>query len=152
MPCRARTGSRGIGREAVTATKFPVHPVHGRIYRTGDLVRRNGHSALEYLGRIDGQVKLRGYRVELAAIEAHLAALPGIRAAACRVQGSGARQVLAAHIVPNGPLGPVDTAALKTALRRVLPEYGSEPVRRDGGSANDRRRQAGPEVVAGPFA
>lgn len=123
--CLAGPGlARGYrGREAVTATKFPVHPVHGRIYRTGDLVRRNGHSALEYLGRIDGQVKLRGYRVELTAIEAHLAALPGIRAAACRVQGSGARQVLAAHIVPNGPLGPVDTAALKTALRRVLPEY-----------------------------
>ncbi|MEW5983749.1 MAG: amino acid adenylation domain-containing protein, partial [Acidobacteriota bacterium] len=123
--CLAGPGlARGYrGREAVTAAKFPVHPVHGRIYRTGDLVRRNGNSALEYLGRIDGQVKLRGYRVELSAIEAHLAALPGVRAAACRVQGSGARQVLAAHVVPDDPLAPVETAALKTALRRVLPEY-----------------------------
>lgn len=111
------------GRDDVTAAKFPVHPVHGRIYRTGDLVRRNGNSSLEYLGRIDGQVKLRGYRIELAAVEAHLAACAGVRAAACRVQGSGTRQILAAHLVPQDPADPPSADALKAALRRVLPDY-----------------------------
>ena len=74
--CLAGIGlARGYrNRPEVTAEKFPTHPILGRIYRTGDLVTQNPDGSYNYLGRIDGQVKLRGYRVELEAVEAHLAA------------------------------------------------------------------------------
>ncbi|MFO0874495.1 MAG: amino acid adenylation domain-containing protein [Phycisphaerales bacterium] len=108
---------------ALTAERFPIHPRLGRIHRTGDLVRRNRDGELECLGRIDSQVKLRGYRVELEAIEARLVALPGVRAAACHVQGEPPSQVLAAHVVPDSSDGPPDLDALRRALREALPEY-----------------------------
>lgn len=111
------------GREDLTAEKFPVHPVLGRIYRTGDLVRRNPQGNLEYLGRIDAQVKLRGYRIELSAIEAVLAACPGVRSVACKVQGEGSGQLLAAHVVAEAPDNPPAVERLKQWLRRSLPEY-----------------------------
>ena len=52
-------------------------------------------------GRIDSQVKIRGYRIELEAIEARLVECPGVREAACRVQGEGAQQKLVAFVVPE---------------------------------------------------
>ena len=110
-------------RDELTAQRFCDHPRLGRIYRTGDLVRRNENGDLEYLGRMDGQVKLRGYRIELEAIDAHLAACPGVRAAACRVQGTGADQVLVAHIVPQTPGETPSIESLKDSLRRSLPAY-----------------------------
>lgn len=123
--CLAGPGlARGYrNRDDVTRLKFPVHPELGRIYRTGDLVRREATGELVYLGRIDAQVKLRGYRIELEAIEAHLAQCPGVREAACRVQGEGSTAVLAAHIVPIDPRVPPDFAAIKESLRRTLPSY-----------------------------
>jgi non-ribosomal peptide synthetase-like protein len=110
-------------REALTAAKFPHHPHYGRIYRTGDLVRRTEQGDLEHLGRIDGQVKLRGYRIELGAIEAHLEACPGVRAAACCVHGAGAAQVLVGHVVPESAQAPPNLDAIKESLRRSLPAY-----------------------------
>jgi non-ribosomal peptide synthetase-like protein len=123
--CIAGVGlARGYHRrDEQTAQQFFAHPQLGRIYRTGDRVRRNDNGDLEYLGRMDGQVKLRGYRIELEAIEAHLAACPGVRAAACRVQGEGAGQVLVAHIVPQTPADPPAIEHLKESLRRSLPGY-----------------------------
>ena len=123
--CVAGVGlARGYHRrDELTAQRFRDHPQLGRIYRTGDLVRRNEHGDLEYLGRMDGQVKLRGYRIELEAIDAHLAACPGVRAAACRVQGTGADQVLVAHIVPQAPGDTPSIESLKDSLRRSLPAY-----------------------------
>jgi non-ribosomal peptide synthetase component F len=90
-------GGAGLARgywnaPELTAEKFPVHPALGRLYRTGDLARRQSDGTFECLGRIDAQVKLRGHRVELEDVEAHLGRLPGVRAAACRVElprGSG---------------------------------------------------------------
>ncbi len=123
--CLAGIGlARGYrNRPEVTAEKFPTHPILGRIYRTGDLVTQNPDGSYNYLGRIDGQVKLRGYRVELEAVEAHLARCPGVREAACRVQGIGSAQLLTAHIVPLIPNDPPDFAELSGSLRGVLPMY-----------------------------
>lgn len=110
-------------RPDLTVEKFPEHSKFGRIYRTGDLVRQNAEGNLEYLGRIDSQVKLRGYRIELEAIEAILSAAPGVRAAACRVQGEGGGQTLVAHVIPEVPADPPGFDSLKELLRRALPEY-----------------------------
>jgi amino acid adenylation domain-containing protein len=85
----------------LTAKKFPVHPRLGRIYRTGDLVHRASDGRFFYHGRIDSQVKLRGYRIELEAIESRLAECAGVRAAACKVQGAAAQQTLVGFIVPD---------------------------------------------------
>ncbi|SFW82348.1 non-ribosomal peptide synthetase [Amycolatopsis australiensis] len=109
------------GKPELTAEKFPQHPRLGRLYRTGDLVHAGPDGTLFYHGRIDSQVKLRGYRIELEAIEASLARFPGVREAACRVQGEGTSQVIAAHLVPDGAMP--DQAALKEHLRRALPAY-----------------------------
>jgi len=110
-------------RDDLTTAKFPQHPRFGRIYRTGDLVRWTESGDLEYLGRIDGQTKLRGYRIELAAIETHLSGCDGVRAAGCRVQGAGADQLLAAHVVPVVPDMPPCIEALQQSLRQSLPAY-----------------------------
>ncbi len=114
-------GYRGLPE--VTARRFPVHPRFGRLYRTGDLVRRNAEGDLEYHGRIDAQVKLRGYRVELGAVEASIAAFPGVREAACRIQSGAGGERLVAHIVLEEPDRPIDVDALKAHCRRSLPSY-----------------------------
>lgn len=110
-------------RDEITREKFPIHPSLGRIYRTGDLVRKNRDGELVYLGRIDAQVKLRGYRIELEAIEAHLTQCPGVREAACKVQGEGSGAMLAAHVVPTSADSPPAFVAIRDSLRRTLPPY-----------------------------
>jgi non-ribosomal peptide synthetase-like protein len=109
-------------RPELTAAKFPEHPRLGRIYRTGDLVHRDSEGRFFYHGRIDSQVKLRGYRVELEAIEARLAECPGVREAACRVQGNGSRQTLVAFVVPDNCHSP-SFDALKESLLKTFPSY-----------------------------
>jgi non-ribosomal peptide synthetase-like protein len=112
-----------LNQPELTAQKFPTHPRLGRIYRTGDLARRGGDGKLHFEGRIDAQVKLRGYRIELEAIEARLDECDGVRAAACRVQGEGAHQKLVAFVVPEDGAKAPSFDGLKSALRRVLPDY-----------------------------
>jgi len=107
-------------REKLTSEKFCVHPVLGRIYRTGDLVHRDEDGVFFYHGRIDSQVKIRGYRVELEAIESRLSQCPGVREAACGVQGESPRQTLVAFIVGDDSLSFDD---LRTYLREALPPY-----------------------------
>jgi len=109
-------------RPELTELKFPVHSRFGRIYRTGDLVHRGPDGSFTYHGRIDSQVKLRGYRVELEAIEARLAECEGVREAACRIQKDGAQQTLAAFVVPEDSYV-LSYDNLKASLRRVLPAY-----------------------------
>src|SRR5690606_29495910 len=80
-----RQVARGyLGRPGLTADRFVGGPfvVGGRMYRTGDLVRRNRSGQLEYLGRSDFQVKLRGLRIELGEIEAVLRDDPQVSSAA----------------------------------------------------------------------
>ena len=107
----------------LTDQRFPRHPEFGRIYRTGDLVDRDTEGIFHYHGRIDSQVKLRGYRIELEAIEARLAEAAGVRAAACHVQQDGATQTLVAFIVAEWPDSPPTFRALEERLRVVLPDY-----------------------------
>jgi non-ribosomal peptide synthetase-like protein len=123
--CMAGVGlARGYrNRPEVEAEKFVDHPRLGRLYRTGDLVHRDASGCFHYHGRIDAQVKIRGHRVELGEIEARLAALPGVRAAAARLQDEGGNAELVAWIVPDRPDGPPDPEALKDALAATLPRH-----------------------------
>ncbi|MEU8626066.1 amino acid adenylation domain-containing protein [Streptomyces sp. NPDC048669] len=106
-------------RPGTTAERFVADPFGGpgeRMYRTGDLVRRRTDGAVEYLGRTDRQVKIRGNRVELGEIEAALAGLPGVARAAVIVRDGA----LAGYAVP-GTGTVLDTEALRAALAGVLP-------------------------------
>lgn len=91
------------------------------MYRTGDLVRLLPDGRLGYLGRADGQVKLRGHRIELREVEAVLAALPGIAEAVVllRDEVHGAPGLVAYH----RSVEPVAEAALRSALTAALPGY-----------------------------
>jgi len=106
-------------RPELTAERFVPHPrpPGGRLYKTGDLVRQRNDGALEFLGRRDGQVKLRGYRVELGEIEAALMRHGSVRAAAVRVW----EDRLVAAIVPVAE--PPDAAELTAHLSRSLPGW-----------------------------
>ncbi|WP_169811475.1 non-ribosomal peptide synthetase [Nocardia harenae] len=108
------------GRAALTAERFVAGPAGARLYRTGDLVRRNRSGELEYLGRADFQVKLRGQRLELGEVEAALAAQPEVRAAAVGVYAHAAGELLVAWVVPAVP---DPAAALEQRLRELLPSY-----------------------------
>ncbi|MFF4715455.1 amino acid adenylation domain-containing protein [Streptomyces eurythermus] len=111
------------GRPELTADRFlpcPYGPDGDRMYRTGDRVRWRTDGQLEYLGRGDGQFKLRGLRIEAGEVEAALSRHPGVRAAAVAVREDrpGARR-LVGYLVPAGPLDP---AEVREAARRILPE------------------------------
>ncbi|MFB6721417.1 amino acid adenylation domain-containing protein [Kribbella sp. NPDC056345] len=105
-------------RAALTADRFVADPyaVGARMYRTGDLVRRRADGTIDYLGRTDRQVKLRGNRVELGEIEAALTGHPAVARGAVVVR----EQRLVAYAVPaSGAV--VDVAELRAALAEVLP-------------------------------
>ncbi|MFJ4983661.1 non-ribosomal peptide synthase/polyketide synthase [Streptomyces sp. NPDC088732] len=107
------------GRAALTAERFVADPFGApgeRMYRTGDLVRRRPDGTVEYLGRTDRQVKLRGNRIEPGETEAALVRLPEVAQAAVTVR----EQRLVAYVVPPRGTRP-DTAALRAAVADVLP-------------------------------
>jgi non-ribosomal peptide synthetase-like protein len=112
-----------LNQPELSSSKFLQHPRFGRVYRTGDLVHVEADGTCYYHGRIDSQVKLRGYRIELEAVESCLARCEGIREAACRVQGEGAMEMLAAHVVLDDPTQPPVVDDLKHQLRDSLPPY-----------------------------
>ncbi|MDR6503212.1 amino acid adenylation domain-containing protein/non-ribosomal peptide synthase protein (TIGR01720 family) [Burkholderia ambifaria] len=109
-----------LGRPTLTAERFVPDPfVPGaRMYRTGDLARRRADGALDYLGRVDTQVKLRGQRIEPGEIEALLRAAPGVNDAVVIV-----RDEQLVGYVARGDAGPLDRAALLDTLRAQLPAY-----------------------------
>lgn len=111
-----------LNRPTLTAERFHEHPQAGRIYRTGDLVQETASGDLLYLGRIDTQVKLRGYRIELEAIESTLCKLPEVQTAACTVQGEAGNQQLIAFVVLLEDTTE-DVAAWKQFLGEQLPSY-----------------------------
>jgi amino acid adenylation domain-containing protein len=115
-----------LNRPALTAERFVtnwlVPKQSQRLYRTGDLGRYRGNGEIEYLGRVDSQVKLRGQRIELGEIESVLASHPAVREAVVTVTGEGEHQKLTAYIVVND--GTVPSAGeLRRNLRSKLPEH-----------------------------
>ncbi|MGQ4618174.1 amino acid adenylation domain-containing protein, partial [Nocardia sp. R7R-8] len=110
-----------LGAPAGTAERFIAHAGGARLYRTGDIVRwRDG--ALEYLGRSDFQIKLRGQRVEPGEIEAVLTSHPQVRHAAVAVVRGAVGDRLAAYVVLT-PGETLDEAALLRHARAALPSY-----------------------------
>ncbi|MDI6626237.1 MAG: amino acid adenylation domain-containing protein [Rhodococcus sp. (in: high G+C Gram-positive bacteria)] len=116
-----------MARPDLTADRFVADPAGDgtRMYRTGDLVRWNSDGVLEYLGRTDFQVKLRGLRIELGEIEAALVAQDDVRQAVVVVvsddSDSGVYDRLVAYVVTVS--GSVDPDALSAGLRGRLPDY-----------------------------
>ncbi|MCW4351913.1 non-ribosomal peptide synthase/polyketide synthase [Hoyosella sp. YIM 151337] len=118
--------ARGYHRRAgTTSDRFVANPFSGngeRMYRTGDLVRWNKDGVLEYLGRTDFQVKIRGLRIELGEIEAALARHESIDQAVASVHhDANAGDVLVAYVVPTGQTADVPT--VKNALSEQLPPH-----------------------------
>ncbi|MFE0040226.1 amino acid adenylation domain-containing protein [Streptomyces sp. NPDC059015] len=112
-----------LDRPELTAEKFGSDPFvpGGRIYRSGDLARWLADGTLEYLGRIDDQVKVRGNRVEPGEVAAALRAVPGVRDAIVVGRTTADRgAVLAGYYVADAP---IDTALLRERLGRTLPPF-----------------------------
>lgn len=139
-------GGVGVGngyhaRPALTAERFLTLPLNGsdhRVYRTGDLVRDTGAGQLEYLGRADTQIKIRGYRVEPGEIEVTILRTGLARAAAVVADTAGRAPRLVAFVVPSPPdtsgtaasgkvsstvAGDTLISALLAELQRELPGY-----------------------------
>jgi amino acid adenylation domain-containing protein len=106
-----------LGRADLTARAF-VEIGGERCYRTGDVARWRDDGILEFAGRRDGQIKIRGHRVETAAVEAALARLPGVRDAAVLAAGNGDARVLVACVACDAP----DEALWRAALAETLPD------------------------------
>ncbi|MFG6175962.1 amino acid adenylation domain-containing protein [Halomonas sp. THAF12] len=114
-----------LQRRGLTAERFVADPFDaagGRLYRTGDRVRWRADGQLEYLGRLDHQVKIRGLRIELGEIDAQLLADPSVREAVTVAQPGPGGDRLVAYVVPHDGVG-LDGAELSERLGRSLPDY-----------------------------
>ena len=132
MPGELYIGGDGLARgylnrPDLTAEKFVPNPFGGetctRLYRTGDLARYRPDGNIEFLGRLDHQVKLRGFRVELGEIEAVLGQHPAVQetVVVAREDSPGDKR-LVAYIVP-GSDQTLESGELRSYLKRKLPEY-----------------------------
>ncbi|MFD0450894.1 amino acid adenylation domain-containing protein [Rhodococcus aetherivorans] len=114
-----------VGRSDLTAERFVADPFAGdgsRLYRTGDLVRWTAGGELDYLGRTDFQVKVRGLRIELGEIEAALSVQPQVAQAVVLVRETELGQQLVGYVVPAAGVQ-VDVRQLSAAVGEVLPGY-----------------------------
>jgi amino acid adenylation domain-containing protein len=112
-----------LNRPGLTAARFVAHPLAGpggRLYRTGDRVRRLPDGSMVFLGRLDRQVKLRGYRIELSEVEQVLLSHPRVREAAVIVVDGATSAQLAAYVTGLAESG---AEGLREYLRSQLPSY-----------------------------
>lgn len=114
---------RAPGRTAERFVADPYGPPGSRLYRTGDLCRYRDDGALEHLGRIDRQIKIRGLRIEPGEIESVLTSQPAVADCAVVAHGDPAR--LLAFVVPAGrvPVNDLDVAAVREHADRFLPDH-----------------------------
>ncbi|MEV5551376.1 amino acid adenylation domain-containing protein [Streptomyces sp. NPDC052309] len=131
VPGEIHVGGPGValmylGRPALTAERFVPDPYGTpgtRLYRSGDLASRRPDGSLDYLGRIDHQVKIRGHRIELGEIKAALTTHPRVRDAVvvAREDTPGDRRLIA-YVVPTGD-AVAAPSELRALLARTLPDY-----------------------------
>ena len=126
------TGGDGLargyaGNAAATAQKFVPDPYgHGtRLYRSGDLARWRADGTLDFVGRVDNQIKIRGFRVEPGDVAAVLRTHPGVQESVVLVAGEGEQRHLIGYVTPADG---VDPAALRPSMLRDfvaqrLPDY-----------------------------
>ncbi|MCY7297023.1 non-ribosomal peptide synthetase, partial [Alteromonas sp. a30] len=120
-----------LNKEALTAEKFIANPFSqdaaSKLYRTGDLVRRLADGNLDFIGRMDNQVKLRGFRVELGEIETQLMAQTGVAGCAVVIKTDEHNEKrLVAYVVPDSQSASEALIApeyLKQQLGQLLPDY-----------------------------
>jgi len=126
--CQLATGY--LNQQAETAARFVANPFadmapHNsmRLYKTGDLARFLPDGNISYLGRLDDQVKFRGFRIEPGEIETALTALPGVKLAAVLLREDHPGDKRLVGYITAEPGSTPDVAALRSALLRKLPEY-----------------------------
>jgi amino acid adenylation domain-containing protein len=111
-----------LNRPELTATRFFQNPFSenpkDRLYKTGDLVRYRSNGMIDFLGRVDHQVKIRGHRIELDEIKSIILQYPNVQEAVIQVQKEGNHQKLNAFLTSKG-----DISDLKNWLKTKLPDY-----------------------------
>ncbi|MFD6885785.1 amino acid adenylation domain-containing protein [Streptomyces sp. NPDC059957] len=122
-PYADRAGTEPSAADPYGADRGTAGSSGPRMYRTGDLARWRTDGTLDYLGRGDDQIKVRGYRVEPGEIEAALTALPGITQAVVLARGEGVKQSLVAYLERPAGGEPPAAAELRATLGEVLPDY-----------------------------
>ena len=131
VPGELYIGGLGLARgyflqPGATAAKFVPDPFSeapgARLYRTGDLARYRQDGSLEFLGRVDTQVKVRGFRIELEEIETFLLSHPSVRNAVVVAREQRGYMALVAYLVPGEPAAPA-VRELRAFLGGSLPEY-----------------------------
>ncbi|MNO13082.1 Surfactin synthase subunit 1 [compost metagenome] len=127
IPGELVIGGKGLGRGylkelELTEQKFVQHPFNSeqRLYKTGDRARRLASGNIEFIGRIDHQMKIRGYRVELAEIESHLLNHPDVQEVVLTFKGREDANYLCAYISSQTPL---TSNTLRDYLADMLPHY-----------------------------
>lgn len=112
-----------VNRPESTLEKFILNPNRPdqRLYRTGDLAIKNADGDLHFVGRVDDQIKLRGFRIELTEIEAVIMNYPGVNQAVVMLH-TDEQPMLVAYLIQNKSID-LDMGALKSHLRTQLPDY-----------------------------
>ena len=152
------TGGDGLargyaGNAAATARAFVPDPSgHGtRLYRTGDLARWRADGTLDFVGRVDNQIKIRGFRVEPGEVAAVLRAHPGVQESVVLVAGEGEQRHLIGYVTPAdgvdpAALQPSTAARLRRAAAAGLP--GTDRIQGRRPVPADRQRQGRPGRAA----